>query len=63
MSAFDRVARLLIIATIVVLYFLNIINGTLAIILLAVAGILLLTTFINFCPIYKVLGVSSLKKK
>lgn len=55
----DRIVRLLIAAVIAVLYFSNIITGTLGVILLVVAIVLTLTTVISFCPLYAVLGIST----
>jgi len=52
MGQADRVIRLIITAIIVILYFTGIISGTLGIILLVLAGILLLTSIIGFCPAY-----------
>lgn len=59
MSTADRVVRFLLAALVAVLYYLNIISGTVAIVLLVVAGIFLLTSFIGFCPLYKIFGISS----
>lgn len=63
MGNIDRVIRVLIAVVIAVLYFTNVINGTLAIILLAVAGIFILTSLISFCPLYAPFGISTCKKK
>jgi hypothetical protein len=63
MGSLDKVFRVLIAVTVAVLYYLNIISGSLAYILMVVAIILLITTFINFCPIYSILGINSLKSK
>ena len=59
MGTADRVVRFLIAALVAVLYFMNIISGTVAIVLLVVAGVLLITSFIGFCPLYKLFGISS----
>lgn len=61
MNSTDRVARIIISAILAVLYFTNTITGTLGMALLAVAIIFTLTSFIGFCPIYKMLGMSSKK--
>ncbi len=58
----DRVIRLIIVGVIATLYFMEIIQGTLAYVLLAAAGIFLLTSLINFCPLYKIIGVKTSKK-
>jgi hypothetical protein len=59
MSSTDRNIRLLVAAVIIGLYFTNIISGTLAIVLGIAAGIFLLTSLVNFCPLYRVLGIST----
>jgi hypothetical protein len=59
----DKVIRLLIAAVVVILYFTHVITGTLGIILLVVAGVFVLTTLINFCPIWAILGINTLKQE
>jgi hypothetical protein len=44
------------------LYFTNIISGTLAIVLLILAGVFILTSFMSFCPLYLPFGISIRKK-
>ncbi|MES1197925.1 MAG: DUF2892 domain-containing protein [Chitinophagaceae bacterium] len=63
MGLADKVIRILAAIAVIVLYFTHQISGTLAIILLAFAGIFILTSFMSFCPLYKLLGISSAKKK
>lgn len=63
MGTIDKVIRILIAAVISVLFFTNMISGTLAIILLIVAGIFILTSFISFCPLYYPFGISTHKKR
>jgi len=59
MGTADRTIRFLVAAIVVILYVTNVISGTLGIILLVVAGIFLLTSFISFCPLYTLLGLST----
>ena len=59
----DRIIRILIAAVIVILFAANIITGTLAIVLLVVAGVFLLTSFLGFCPLYLPFGISSCSRK
>jgi len=59
----DKVIRVLIAVVVVALYFAQVISGTLAVILLILSGILVVTTFIDFCPIYYALGLSTRKKE
>lgn len=55
----DRIFRLLVAAAIVVLYFLNIISGTVAIVLLVIAGVFVLTSLLSVCPLYSLFGIST----
>jgi len=57
MGIADRVFRLLIVIAIAVLYFFKIIEGTFANVLLALAGIFLVTGLIGFCPSYSAFGI------
>ncbi len=63
MGSADKIIRLLTAAVIVVLYFTNIISGTLGIVLLVLAAIFALTSFVSFCPLYAPFGLSTCKKK
>lgn len=56
MGSADRVIRLVMAAVIGVLYFTGTISGTLGTILLIVAGVFVLTSFISFCPLYAPFG-------
>ena len=61
MSKADRIIRFLIAAVIAYLYFTDTFTGTLGIVLLAIAGILMLTSSGGFCPLYALLGISTKK--
>ncbi len=63
MGNLDRMIRLLVAAVIVVLYLLNVITGTLAIILLILAAVFLVTSILSFCPLYLPFGLSTRKKE
>ncbi|GAB2819509.1 YgaP family membrane protein [Ferruginibacter profundus] len=63
MGSTDRITRLLIAAVVAVLYFTNVITGTLGIVLLIIAGVFVLTSVISFCPLYTILGISTCKTK
>lgn len=58
----DRVVRILLVMLIALLYVTQMITGTAAIVLLALAGVLLLTSIFSTCPIYAALGLSSKKE-
>ena len=61
MGSTDKLIRVIIAAAIGVLYYLDYINGTLAYVLMGVAIILLVTSLVNFCPLYRLLGTSTCK--
>lgn len=62
MGTTDKVVRILVAIAIAGLYFANIISGTVAIILLILAGVFILTSFMSFCPLYLPFGLSTRKK-
>lgn len=62
MSLADRVIRIAAVIVIAVLYFTDQISGTLAIILGIVAAIFVLTSLVNFCPLYRLFGISTIKR-
>lgn len=55
----DKVVRVTIAAIIAILFFTNVITGTLGIVLLFLAGVFALTSLINFWPIYRIFGLST----
>lgn len=59
----DKAARLLAAFVITVLYFTHVITGTLAILLLVLAGVFVLTGLIRFCPLYLPFGINTWNKK
>jgi hypothetical protein len=59
----DKLIRILLVLVAVVLYFTNVISGTLALIVLIVAAVLILTSLFSFCPLYLPFGISTCKKK
>jgi len=63
MGSTDRVFRAIVAAAIAALYFTEVISGTLGIILLVLAAVFLLTSFISFCPLYAPFGLSTCKTK
>ncbi len=63
MGMADRIIRMILAAIIATLYFTNIIPGTLGIVLLALAAIFVLTSFLSSCPLYLTFGLSTLRKK
>lgn len=63
MGTIDKSIRFAVAAVVVVLFFLNIITGTLGIVLLVLAGIFVLTSLFSFCPLYPVIGMNTAKKE
>ena len=61
MGTADRVIRIIIAGLVATLYFTNTISGTLGIVLLALAGIFVLTSLISFCPLYTLFGLKTCK--
>ncbi|MCL6524380.1 MAG: DUF2892 domain-containing protein [Thermoflavifilum sp.] len=59
MSKLDRLIRFLIAIVLGILYFTHTVTGTWGIVLLIVGIVLLLTALINFCPLYRILGIST----
>lgn len=55
----DKIVRVIIALAIATLFFTDVITGTLGIILMVLAGIFVLTSLINFCPLYSIFGVST----
>jgi len=55
----DRIIRLVLAGVLALLWFQNIVTGTLGIIAVVLAAVLVLTSFISFCPLYKLFGISS----
>jgi len=62
MGITDRIIRLTAAAVIVALYFSDVISGTLGIVLLALAGIFILTSIIRVCPLYLPFGIKTCSK-
>ncbi|MCC7028850.1 MAG: DUF2892 domain-containing protein [Chitinophagaceae bacterium] len=61
MGTTDKLVRIIIALTIAVLYFTNVISGTLAIVLGLLAIVFALTSLISFCPLYLPFGISTCK--
>ncbi|MGZ3865662.1 MAG: YgaP family membrane protein [Bacteroidia bacterium] len=63
MGGADKIIRIVIAAIIALLYFTNVISGTLGIVLLILAGIFVLTSMVSFCPLYLPFGIHTNKNK
>jgi hypothetical protein len=62
MGSADKMIRIIIAAIITGLFIGNIISGTVGYLLLALAAIFLLTSFVSFCPLYLPFGISTKKQ-
>jgi len=63
MGTTDRVIRFIIAAVIGVLYYTGTLSGTLGIVLLVLAAVFVLTSFVSFCPLYAPFGISTCPNK
>ncbi|MEJ7779256.1 MAG: DUF2892 domain-containing protein [Daejeonella sp.] len=63
MGNLDRILRFVIAIVIVALYFMSVISGTTAIILLIVSVAVIITSFIEFCPLYWPFGIRTISSK
>jgi len=63
MGSTDRVIRLIIAAIVGVLFYTGTISGTLGIVLLVLAGVFVLTSFVGFCPLYAPFGLKTCPAK
>ncbi|NER10396.1 Protein of unknown function [Muriicola jejuensis] len=59
MGSADRIIRIIIAVIIGVLYYTGTISGTLGLVLIILAGVFLLTSFVSFCPLYAPFGIST----
>lgn len=58
----DRILRIVAAVVIALLYFTNVISGTVGIVLLVLAVIFVLTSLVSFCPLYLPFGISTRRK-
>ena len=63
MGGVDKLIRLVVAAIFVTLNLLEVVSGTLGIVLLALAGIFALTSLISFCPLYLPFGINTTPKE
>lgn len=63
MGKTDKMVRLIVAITVGLLVYFDVVQGTLAYTLLAVAGIFVLTSLLNFCPLYTLFGMNTCKTK
>jgi Protein of unknown function (DUF2892) len=63
MGSLDKFIRILSAMLIIGAYFTKEISGTLAVVLLLLATVFIITSFIGFCPLYSIFGISTKKDK
>ena len=63
MGTIDRTIRLIVAIVFAVLYFTNIVTGTIGLVLVILGAVFVLTSLISFCPIYLPFGINTCKTK
>jgi len=63
MGSTDKGIRIIAAIAIALLYYFDVISGTLAYVLMAIAIIFLITSFVSFCPLYAPFGWNTCKTK
>ena len=63
MGTADRTVRILLAIVMGILYFTHTVTGSFGIVLLVLAVVFLLTSFVSFCPLYTIFGFSTHKTK
>jgi uncharacterized membrane protein len=63
MGNLDKALRILAAGIIALLYFTKRIEGTVALVLLAIAAVFIVTSFFSVCPLYRLLGINTQKKE
>lgn len=59
----DRIIRIALALIFAVLYFTQMVTGTVGLVLLVLGGIFMATSLIGWCPIYAAVGLSTCKTK
>jgi len=62
MGSTDKIIRIIVAIVAVILYYTGVVTGTWGIVLLVVAAIFLLTSFVSFCPLYILFGNTCKRK-
>ncbi len=62
MGTIDKAIRIVIAVVFAILYFTNVVSGTLGIVLLVLAVVFVLTSLISFCPLYLPFKINTGKK-
>lgn len=59
MGKTDKLIRLAVVIAIALLTYFNVVTGTISFVLLGIAIVFLVTSFLNFCPLYALFGVNT----
>ena len=62
MAILDRLLRVVLVVLVAVLYFTGVLSPLLAIVLGILSVVFLLTSAVGFCPIYRLLGISTTRR-
>lgn len=62
MGSADKAIRILIALALGVVIYLQVVTGTLALLLGIVGGVFVLTSLVSFCPLYRLVGVNTCRK-
>lgn len=63
MGTTDKLIRIVLAVVVAILYYTDVINGTLALVLGILAAIFVFTSFISFCPLYAPFGINTCPNK
>jgi hypothetical protein len=63
MGSADRLIRILVAVVLSVLFFTGTISGTTGALLIIAGGVFLATSFLGFCPMYTIFGISTCPRK
>ncbi len=63
MGSTDKIIRIILALVFVVLFFMNVVTAPMSYILLALAGVFVLTSLVSFCPMYPLFGINTCKKQ
>lgn len=63
MGSYDKLIRLIVAIALIVLYYKEVLTGTLGIIALVLALLLTVTSLVGFCPLYTLFGINTCKKE
>ena len=63
MGSTDKIIRILLAIIFIVLQYTGVVSGTLGIVIIVLAVIFALTSFISFCPLYVPFGISTCQHK